>query len=153
MVDIGRWSLQWVRICLQWIGWDQNKATNIGERWICRGGPLERLYCTCTVYLQYNCTHSIPTSHPQLVHQRLWYVLYCLWRNYPSEFITLDFFFLNSLWVCRFTIKEWDIRKDRQVPEGSGEQGQTGETRLQNHLWFPPKPLAIKVSIDEDDSW
>ena len=28
----------------------------------------------------------------------------------------------------------------RQVPEGSGEQGKSGENWLQNHLWYPNDP-------------
>ena len=46
MVYFGRWSTWEVRISLQWIVWDSNKAIDIREWPICGSGRLVEFYCT-----------------------------------------------------------------------------------------------------------
>ena len=52
VMDLGRWSIWGVRISAWAIVWDRNKGIDIGEWSICGGGLLERLYCTCRLYLE-----------------------------------------------------------------------------------------------------
>ena len=44
LVHLGRSEVLGVGMCLQWIDWDPNKAIDIREGSICRGGRLEIFY-------------------------------------------------------------------------------------------------------------
>ena len=39
----------------------------------------------------------------------------------------------------------------RQVPEGSGEQGENAEKWLRNHLWCPNDPRCYGIDDDDND--
>ena len=76
MVHLGRWSVQGVRILLQWIIWESNKAIDIGELSICGGGGLERFYCRgmsdmyIYIYIYtYICIYVCIYIYMWLVHQ------------------------------------------------------------------------------------
>ena len=56
---------------------------NSGCRTLCCKGldpPACRIEPACRMHLQFGL-FCIPTSGPQLVHQRLWYVMSRIWEN------------------------------------------------------------------------
>ena len=64
MVHLGRWSLYEVKISLWVVIWDPNKATDIGEWWICGRGRLERFRTSYTCKKFYSKTSCMNLALP-----------------------------------------------------------------------------------------
>ena len=58
MVHLERWSVYGVRICLQWIGWELNKAIDIGDRLSVREVLLYCMYVFVHTYRALVCLYG-----------------------------------------------------------------------------------------------